>query len=493
MTHYHCQSILLLLMTSCITNVAVAAELRSLFPLQAYTQNVTYWFPENSPSYNQPLVSAELQQRALANLLAQYFGGMPTDASPWEERYVQTHLQPSGAGSIALYIKRKLDDFDNAYRQKDIINYGSNYRPHGIQWLDTIRNNIQLVQFNKLHFQPEQRGITITDTSVRVLPTFDPSFYSDTIAGEGYPFDNLQETHLHLATPIYSLGYTLDGLWTFILTPDVLGWVPSNSIAYTDKAFIHKWRQAAHHKMAAIIDDNVSLAGSKLSRIYKQGSIGSLFPQLDDQHVLIPVVNDQQQAVVAVAKVHPGKIHSLPFTATYRNFSSLIKRRLGKPYGWGGLYGHNDCSSELKNLMLPFGFWLPTHSSQQPSQGKIIELSDQKPEDRLKFLASRGRPFMTLIHIKGHIMLYVGNTAEGHPLTFQNIWGLSPADRSRRAIIGEAVLFPLLLSYPEDKSLASLAAGAQFQISYLDQPTYLDELSTKENGIHPMRVGNSKL
>lgn len=259
------------------------------------------------------------------------------------------------------------------------------------------------------------------------------------------------------------------------MSPDLQGWVLSNSIAYADEAFIQLWRSAAKKKMAVITDFNVALTEPHQSRIYASDDMGSILPQLDAQHLMIPVVNNRQQAVIHIARVAPDKISTLPLAASRKNFALLIQRSLGRPYGWGGLYGYNDCSSELKNLMTAFGFWLPTHSSKQITQGKTVDLSQYPPNERLDFLAKHGRPFMTLIHIRGHIMLYVGNTDEERPMTFQNIWGLGPKDRSRRSIIGQAVLFPLLLSYPEDRSLASLAAGPIFQISYLDQPSYIDK------------------
>jgi hypothetical protein len=54
-------------------------------------------------------------------------------------------------------------------------------------------------------------------------------------------------------------------------------------------------------------------------------------------------------------------------------------------------------------------------------------------------------------------------------LTYQNLWGLSPTPPNRRSVVGKAVLFPMLLQYPEDSSLRSLAGGGYFQVSFLDE------------------------
>ena len=79
----------------------------------------------------------------------------------------------------------------------------------------------------------------------------------------------------------------------------------------------------------------------------------------------------------------------------------------------------------------------------------------------------------TLIYIGGHVMLYLGNTTRNGvavPVVYQDVWGLRPADNSRRAVIGGSVILPLLEHIPEDAALQSLAATPIFQISILGAP-----------------------
>jgi hypothetical protein len=76
----------------------------------------------------------------------------------------------------------------------------------------------------------------------------------------------------------------------------------------------------------------------------------------------------------------------------------------------------------------------------------------------------------TLVYIGGHVMLYLGNTTRGQqvvPLVYQDIWGLRPADDSRRAVIGGSVILPLLAQMPEDTTLESLAGKSIFQVSII--------------------------
>jgi hypothetical protein len=70
-------------------------------------------------------------------------------------------------------------------------------------------------------------------------------------------------------------------------------------------------------------------------------------------------------------------------------------------------------------------------------------------------------------------MLYLGNTTrDGRavPVVYQDVWGLSPADNSRRAVIGGSVILPLLAHIHEDPDLQSLAATPIFQISIIGAP-----------------------
>jgi hypothetical protein len=109
--------------------------------------------------------------------------------------------------------------------------------------------------------------------------------------------------------------------------------------------------------------------------------------------------------------------------------------------------------------------------------GKLVDVSAAPKEQRLAYLENNGHPFTTIIYIGGHVIMYVGNypnpNSSDHELmamTYQNVWGLSPSPSIRRAVIGKSVLFPMLLQYPEDATLVSLADKKYFQVSYLDQP-----------------------
>ncbi len=94
---------------------------------------------------------------------------------------------------IAALQQRRIARFDNTGKSGTGIGYGENFRPHDKAWIDAIARNMNVAQFTEAPvYQPARRAIATTNLMVRELPTTDPSFYDHRLAGEGYPFDNLQ-------------------------------------------------------------------------------------------------------------------------------------------------------------------------------------------------------------------------------------------------------------------------------------------------------------
>lgn len=122
--------------------------------------------------------------------------------------------------------------------------------------------------------------------------------------------------------------------------------------------------------------------------------------------------------------------------------------------------------------MLPLVIFLPRNSYDQALSGKPTDLSAYTPDDRLNYLMTHGKPFTTLVYIKGHVMLYIGKTNwQGRqvPMTYQNLRGLRPAGSPSRSIIGQALFFPLLVTYQEDTELTSPAHKPLFIMSALNR------------------------
>ncbi len=459
----------------------------SVFPLTHYDQNLSNFIKPNDADYDTPLLSAEAQLKRLSIFYNRTFG----ESSPWNADYINRIIQEPAPNDLASIERNIIADFNNTHHSGTSIQYGENFRPHTEAWINEIADNINASQFMNPSYHANQRGIAIDNLHARALPTDDVSFYSHTLAGQGYPFDNLQMSALWAGTPVYILGETRDHEWMLVISPDYVAWVKANGIAYVDEPFIKTWSAAARKKMAAITQTKTAITDERQHFILST-YVGSVFPATESENgikLMIPVADNDRQAMIKSSVVSREAAAIMPLTATPHHFATIMRTLIGRPYGWGGLYFYNDCSAELKSLFAPFGIWLPRHSSDQVYVGKIADLTNATPPERIDYLQKNGRKFLSLIYIGGHVVLYVGNAPM--PMTYQNMWGLSPKPAIRRAVIGQSVLLPLLGVYPEDTSLTSQAAKKYFQVSYLDElpnegnlltiePTTLRSLMTPE-------------
>ena len=91
---------------------------------------------------------------------------------------------------------------------------------------------------------------------------------------------------------------------------------------------------------------------------------------------------------------------------------------LDKPYGWGDEGGGVDCSRFIMDLFASFGLALPRPSGVQAQAGSMsIDLSGLSSErERLAVLDAAARRGIVLLPFPGHIMLYLGRDADGHPM-----------------------------------------------------------------------------
>jgi hypothetical protein len=452
-----------------------AVDPLGLFPMQAYDQEVDHALDPASAAYDQPFLSPAAQQAQRAALYARYFGVAQNDPSPWNPAFVATRVYRQGGGDIAALQQHRLEQFDNNGKSSKRIGYGQDFRPHTAAWLGAIAHNIEVAQFERnAGYHAAQRAIATDNALVRELPTLDPSFYDRRLAGEGYPFDNLQISAVRPGTPLYVLGVSIDGAWRYVQTPDVQGWVRSEAVGLVDQTFVTAWRTAAQHALGAVIAAGASVNDTQGAFRF-EAPAGTLLPIVaagaGTVQVWVPARDADARAHIRTALLSSDQIVPTPWSATPRHLALLLKNLIGRPYGWGNTGFYNDCSSELQSIYAAFGVWLPRHSSTQMSAGRMTDLSDSTPAERLDYLMRHGAPLRTLIYIGGHVMLYLGNTSrDGRTvaLVYNDIWGLRPADNSRRAVIGGSAILPLLEHYPEDPALSSLAATPIFQITILD-------------------------
>ncbi|MDR2669430.1 MAG: SH3 domain-containing protein [Desulfovibrio sp.] len=278
-------------------------------------------------------------------------------------------------------------------------------------------------------------AVTLRHCDLRAAPTSLRFYLRPDLPGEGYPFDYFQETSLPPGVPLYICNISADGAWMLVESPVAAGWLPARDLARTDEAFMRLWRS---RPLVALVRDGVDVGGTR-------AHIGTLLPLAgrsgDGPAVYHPRRGISGNAEAATVVLPQGSAVTVPLPLTADNVAAVGNAMMGQRYTWGGLDEGRDCSALTRDVFVPFGLYLPRNSAAQAKTGRAVTPTGAGGMDAL--IAREAQPFRSLIHLPGHIVLYLG-VYEGKNLIFHNIWGLRTRDASggcdNRAVIGKAVV-----------------------------------------------------
>lgn len=281
------------------------------------------------------------------------------------------------------------------------------------------------------------KGIIVSNTALRALPTALPHYANPKLPGEGYPFDYLQYSSLWVGTPVFVSHISKDRNWLFCETAFVSGWVPTSDVTFVSDAFIMRWQAMP---LGAVLADNLPISSQNAapgSTSYSspgyanpvgtagRGSkfalrLGTLLP-FDGKELLLPIGAPDGAATWRGLTPPAGSVGAFPVPISAGQIAALGNQMLGAPYGWGGIDYNRDCSSLLRDLFTPFGLWLPRNSSKQIKEGQYTDISHLSPAQKEGMLKSRGVPFLTLLGMPGHVALYIGQYGN-EPAIYHSIW-----------------------------------------------------------------------
>ena len=284
------------------------------------------------------------------------------------------------------------------------------------------------------------------NTNLRALPTASPHFYAKDGDAWAWPFDNLQRSSIAANTPVFVCHTSTDKSWVLVETSFTFGWIPAEDLAYVNDTFVKTWESGNY---AAVLRDYTTVLDEN-GRFLTRASIGHVFPwtaqDAEKTKILVAVADQHRNAVIRHGYLPAGDAARKPLRFNAANTARIANEMVGEPYGWGGLYGHRDCSSMTRDFFTVFGIWLPRHSEDQVKEvGTYIDLSGLSPNEKEKTIIEKGVPYLSLLWRKGHVMLYIG-AKDGRALIFHNIWGIRTKDlqgREGRKIIGQAVITTL--------------------------------------------------
>jgi cell wall-associated NlpC family hydrolase len=278
-------------------------------------------------------------------------------------------------------------------------------------------------------------AITIRHTNIKLYPSPKEIYFNPKRVGEGFPFDYNQNSSLNINTPLFVSHYSLDKKWVYAKSSYAFGWIPIDHIAFVKPAFKKAFENNSY---AITIRDNLWLKGDNYKSIVK---LGTLFPfNATKNRYLIAKRNRKGYAKLEhVRAIYKGTIAPKPIPFTAQNVAKISKELLHEPYGWGGKLQARDCSSMTRDFFAPFGIYLRRNSDEQIEDGKrVISLRRLSLKHKKARIIKYGKPFRTLLYVKGHIVLYIGHQGK-EPIIMHNYWGVR-LNSGKKCVLGRCII-----------------------------------------------------
>jgi len=291
-----------------------------------------------------------------------------------------------------------------------------------------------------------RRAVTLKHQDLRSFPTKKPYFLNPTLAGEGFPFDYMQNSTISANKPILVSHYSKDKEWVYIFTSFTGGWVKTSDIVIVDKKYTDIWQKA---QQIFLIKDGISIYSEDGMFLFKSkvGMMLALVDEDDNSYTVLTLSSyNGLKPLYLKSKISKTVAQKGIMDYTNENVEFIMNEISKSKYGWGGIYDQRDCSSTLRDFYAPFGLWLPRNSSQQAKRGSVIKIDGLSNEEKRKIIKEKAIPFKTFLYKKGHILLYVG-IYNDTIVAFHNIWGIKTKvnDVEGRLVVGRAIYSSLSL------------------------------------------------
>ncbi len=268
-----------------------------------------------------------------------------------------------------------------------------------------------------------QFGFVLHYANQRFLP-MDDGLYA--VSGD-LDFDELQNNALEVGTSVAILHKSFDGHWFYIQGPASDGWVEAKNIILCALNDIQDY--LGSESLAVVVKPKADIfLDEPLTQYYDYAQMGTRFPKEKKQGVSnavavkIPFRREDGRFIFKTVYLGKEDINDgdLPYTA--RTIYKQAFQLLNQPYGWGGMYGEQDCSRFLQEIFATVGIHLPRDSKDQAKVGIGIAQFDDKSKDdeKIKFFskAAGGKSVLTM---KGHILLYLG-MVDNRPYAIHAVW-----------------------------------------------------------------------
>ena len=255
-------------------------------------------------------------------------------------------------------------------------------------------------------------ALTVNRTNLRLLPEVD-GWFTDK---DDKHYDQLQATVLDPCEPLAVLIDSKDKQFVLVDSRYYTGWVKTSEIAFTEKQTWLKYVDPQNYLTVIASRKTIpqgkayyQMGGKVLLRandLQKDGSWAISIPTLDANGTIIEqgynIPNDKGVVKGALA-------------CSENNLIRQAFRFLGEDYGWGGMDKGVDCSAFVQDVYRSVGIELPRDTSRQEKvMTHSISVKNMNHAQRLEII-KKAKPG-ALLFLPGHVMMYLGNDANGEPL-----------------------------------------------------------------------------
>lgn len=275
-----------------------------------------------------------------------------------------------------------------SYLEKDILDPRIKYINNSLidqkilSKLNLNRNLKQIISENRFGFTKKRSDIKMYPTDSSLLHNLNDKI------------DRNQYSLIEPFEPIVILHESFDKRWFYIQTYFTRGWIKADDILETSHDFFKRYFKM---NKLTVVKDRIVISGIT----FGFGSRIPLLKELEYSYtVLLPDLTHH-----SLPKGNGLSPYPLKYDPTV--IEDFLESILDQPYDWGGKSGFRDCSSLVMDIFRVFGINLPRNSKQQSMVG--ITIWEKKDGKELFFKSlDKSNPFCTLIHMKGHIILYGG-------------------------------------------------------------------------------------
>lgn len=326
----------------------------------------------------------------------------------------------------------------NAYTTKN--SFGENLQPYEKEFFIHMKDNSNIDNYGEI----SKKAITLGYTNLRVFPTKKPLFRDPAKAGEGFPFDYLQNSSIAPNKPLFISHYSKDKEWVYVFSSFASGWILSKEMVILEEEHIENIQKA---ELLFFTKEDFSIQDKDNNFLFRS-RIGMNLPIIseEDEYFTALAIGSYKNTTPQFLEVKIPKTvaQKSVLSFTKENIINIIREVSISKYGWGGLYEQRDCSSMLRDIYAPFGVWLPRNSLTQSRVGDILSLENLTNIEKITRIKEKAIPFKTLLYKQGHIVLYLG-TFNDEIVVLHNYWGIRTKDKDNygRIVIGKTIISTL--------------------------------------------------